>query len=349
MMQREISRRDFLKLCSLSAAGLLLPSSIPSDGPQLAGMDSSPALRGRVARRTVAVHSQPDVTSPTLFKVERDAILPLLEELKSPFGSGENPRWYRLSEGYVHSAYIQRVDATHQNQPLPRVPEGGLLGEVSVPFTQAIYLNREGYYVRLYRLYYGSVHWISDMIAGPDDQPRYALSDERLRVRYYAPAADLRPVTHEELLPISGEVSLRDRRIEVSLERQTLTAFEGDRMILHTRVSTGRRFMETPSGEFRVNRKCPSKHMGDGGLTSDPNAYELVGVPWTSFFDDSGIAFHGTFWHDNFGNPMSAGCVNMRNEDAKWLFRWCQPEYSPELGYWEGRRLLGNGTRVVVK
>jgi hypothetical protein len=89
--------------------------------------------------------------------------------------------------------------------------------------------------------------------------------------------------------------------------------------------------------------------MGDGGLTSDVDAYELPGVPWTSFFGDSGVAFHGTFWHDNFGNPMSLGCVNMRNEDAKWLFRWCLPEYNPQLGYREGRRLLGNGTKVVVK
>jgi lipoprotein-anchoring transpeptidase ErfK/SrfK len=187
------------------------------------------------------------------------------------------------------------------------------------------------------------------MLEGPDGEPWYALIDERLRVKYYAPAVDLRPVTPEELQPISADIPLRDRRIEVSLAGQTLSAYEGEQLVLHTSVSTGRRHVETPSGEFRVNRKCPSKHMGDGGLTGDPDAYELVGVPWTSFFDDSGVAFHGTFWHDNFGNPMSLGCVNMRNEDAKWLFRWCLPEYNPELGYREGRGLLGNGTRVLVR
>jgi hypothetical protein len=51
----------------------------------------------------------------------------------------------------------------------------------------------------------------------------------------------------------------------------------------------------------------------------------LVGVPWTSFFTGQGHAFHGTYWHNNFGVPMSHGCVNMRNEDALRLFRWSQP------------------------
>jgi lipoprotein-anchoring transpeptidase ErfK/SrfK len=348
-MRTEFSRRDFLKLCGLSAVGVFLPFGKVNDAPLPFRSEPSATLLGRVARKTVTIHDQPDIQSPALYKIERDTLLPLLELITSPSGPQENPRWYRLADGYVHSAYLQRVDAAHQNQPLARVPEGGLLGEVSVPYTQTIFQNRDGYPVNLYRLYYGSVHWITGMVAGGDGEPWYTLIDERLRVKYYAPAIDLRPVTHEELLPISADVPLRDRRIEVSLTRQTLSAYEGGRLVLHTRVSTGRRYTETPTGEFRVNRKCPSKHMGDGGLTSDPNAYELVGVPWTSFFDDSGVAFHGTFWHDNFGNPMSLGCVNMRNEDAKWLFRWCLPEYSPELGYREGHRLLGSGTRVVVK
>jgi hypothetical protein len=78
--------------------------------------------------------------------------------------------------------------------------------------------------------------------------------------------------------------------------------------------------------------KFPSKHMGNGGLTSDPRAYELIGVPWTTFFHDAGIAFHGTFWHDNFGTPMSHGCVNLPNADALWLFRWTSPPYTLEEG-----------------
>ena len=65
--------------------------------------------------------------------------------------------------------------------------------------------------------------------------------------------------------------------------------------------------------------------MGDGSLEYGIEAYELPGVPWTCFFTEKGHAFHGTYWHDNFGSPMSHGCINMRNEDAKWLYRWLTP------------------------
>jgi hypothetical protein len=83
--------------------------------------------------------------------------------------------------------------------------------------------------------------------------------------------------------------------------------------------------------------------MGNGNLFAGPEDYELPGVPWTSFFTDSGVAFHGTYWHDNFGTPMSRGCVNMRIEDAKWLFRWVHPLHTAE-----GISSRGHGTSVVI-
>jgi lipoprotein-anchoring transpeptidase ErfK/SrfK len=83
--------------------------------------------------------------------------------------------------------------------------------------------------------------------------------------------------------------------------------------------------------------------MGDGLLTDAIDAYELPGVPWTCFFAPHGIAFHGTYWHDNFGTPMSHGCINMRTEEAKWLYRWSLPETKSRI--WEKR---GYGTRVDV-
>jgi lipoprotein-anchoring transpeptidase ErfK/SrfK len=84
--------------------------------------------------------------------------------------------------------------------------------------------------------------------------------------------------------------------------------------------------------------------MGDGRMTSEIDAYELPGVPWVSFFEHmTGVAFHGTYWHDNFGSRMSHGCVNMRVEDAKWLYRWSTPIAEP--GDWIRK---GYGTRVEV-
>jgi lipoprotein-anchoring transpeptidase ErfK/SrfK len=105
---------------------------------------------------------------------------------------------------------------------------------------------------------------------------------------------------------------------------------------------------ETPKGRFNIYSKMPSKHMGDGNLMQGDfnlDAYELVGVPWTMFFHrlDTGYALHGTYWHNNFGWQMSHGCVNLRNADAKWLFRWSTPpNYPAEV------EKTGFGTQVYL-
>jgi lipoprotein-anchoring transpeptidase ErfK/SrfK len=83
--------------------------------------------------------------------------------------------------------------------------------------------------------------------------------------------------------------------------------------------------------------------MGNGNLFAAPEDYELPGVPWTCFFHEAGYAFHGTYWHDNFGTPMSRGCINMRIEESKWLFRWVQPLHDQTRVY-----SPGYGTLVVI-
>ncbi len=123
-------------------------------------------------------------------------------------------------------------------------------------------------------------------------------------------------------------------------------------VVMDTKISSGmprrgadpENSTETPRGTFHVQSKMPSKHMGDGKLTDDLEAYEYPGVPWTSFFESVvGIAFHGTYWHTNYGVPMSHGCINMRPEEAKWIFRWTTPPTVPDEI--ENR---GMGTLVIV-
>lgn len=60
-----------------------------------------------------------------------------------------------------------------------------------------------------------------------------------------------------------------------------------------------------------------------GGTTG--GGYDLAGVSWTTLFVGNGVAIHSTFWHNNFGEPTSHGCVNAAPEDAKWIFRWTKP------------------------
>ena len=137
----------------------------------------------------------------------------------------------------------------------------------------------------------------------------------------------------------------------LKLATQMLTAYRGDEIVLKTKISSGVQITplprlistNTPPGIYNVYSKMPSKHMGDGKLTSDLEAYELPGVPWSTFFAPHGIAFHGTYWHDNYGVPMSHGCINMTPEEANWIFRWTMPR---AIG--DKIKQVGNGTRVIV-
>jgi hypothetical protein len=349
-----LHRRDFLKLSGLSLAALAFAPLTPElwDDPERlpdGGLGFKPV--GRVARSVEPLYSEPDLRAARLARLQRDDLVELQETFISPSGPTKNPRWYRVEGGFLHSAYIQRIDFPRLNPPLSEPPPpSGLLGEVTVPMSRVIYKTRAGSWMPLYRLYYGSLHWITGLETSPEGEPLYRLTNERLRVSYRVPASHLRPLDAAEFSPLSPEVD--EKRIEVSLESQSLRAYEGSRLVRSAPVSTGRRWMETPTGEFNVDRKYPSRHMGDGSLTGDLRAYELVGVPWVSFFHSAGIAFHGTWWHDNFGEPMSQGCVNLRNEDALWLFRWTNPShpgYEPDGSRPPYLSSGSSGTAVIVK
>jgi lipoprotein-anchoring transpeptidase ErfK/SrfK len=114
-----------------------------------------------------------------------------------------------------------------------------------------------------------------------------------------------------------GEGSAHDatgRWIEVVLSSQRTIAWQGDRQARAMVVSTGISRYPTPPGRFRVYAKYPSVTMSGPG-------YHLPGVPDTMFFH-RGYAIHGTYWHENFGQPMSHGCVNLTKADAAWLYQW---------------------------
>lgn len=113
------------------------------------------------------------------------------------------------------------------------------------------------------------------------------------------------------------------RWIDISLNQQTLTAYEGDTAVFSTLVSTGSTF-PTPVGTYSILYKLPSQRMTGPG-------YDLPNVPWVMYFTNRGHAIHGAYWHNNFGYPMSHGCVNMRPDEAQWLYNFA-----------------ANGTPVVV-
>jgi len=345
-MKAFLSRRDFLRASALGAGALLLNPFLQSEADWLGGEVI------RVATHSVSVYSKPNDQSTILYQRRRDDLVNVYGEEESPDGPGYNPIWFRVWRGYLHSGRIQKVQF-RLNPVASSIPERGQLAEVTVPYTQSLrYLPWLKKWEPVYRLYYESTHWVVAIDEGPDGEPWYRLHDELLEFTYNVPATHLRLIPPEEFAPISPQVEPWKKRIEISIARQELVAYEDTQEVLRTRVSTGVPSWrkdpnliptDTPTGEFHVFSKMASKHMGNGQVTADIEAYELVGVPWTTFFVETGVAIHGTYWHRNFGTPMSRGCVNVPTEIAKWIFRWTTPVCEPDV--WEQR---GYGTLVVV-
>ena len=285
----------------------------------------------------------------------QDELIQLYYPLTTVEGPPYNPLWYRVWGGYLHSAYVQPVEF-HYNEPLDSLPESGQLAEVSVAYTQAYGYSQNKSWMASYRLYYETTHWITDIVTGPDGHVWYQLTSELTNTLiYYVAAQHLRPIPDDEIAPISPEIPFNEKRIEVSLPGQYFTAFEWNQPIYRARISSGAgsipvpRGLQTPRGTFHITSKSPSKHMGGVQASGAPDEYILPGVPWTSFFIfESGVAFHGTFWHSNFGLQMSHGCINLRNADAKWLFRWVTPTYELPVTDRSGWDVRGYGTEIII-
>ena len=329
-MNSRLSRRDFLKLSGLGLTGLAMGRFVPD----FSNFDDSNLIR--IATKSMSVYSQPSDQSIITATYNRDELIHVYGEVAADAPKW-NPVWFRVWGGYMHRGNIQQVKII-PNIPMTSLAKGTRqLVEVTVPFTQPWrHTKAYGWQQLDWRLYYQSVYWIDSVEQGPDGLPWYRIFDE-LSGSYYVAGAHLRPIPRESLTPISPEVPWENKRIDVNLTTQTLAAYEYDKVVFQTNISSGipgggggkGLSTTTPQGQFHIQEKLPSKHMGNGNLFAGADDYELAGVPWTSFFTDAGHAFHGTYWHENFGTPMSHGCVNMRTNEASWLFRWSQPFPDP--------------------
>ena len=113
---------------------------------------------------------------------------------------------------------------------------------------------------------------------------------------------------------IPTEVGPDTRWVDIDLSQQMVYAYEGENIVNSFLVSTGTWAHPTVTGEFHIYVKYRYANMRGPG-------YNLPNVPYVMYFYD-GYGLHGTYWHHNFGTPMSHGCVNFRTEDAGWVFNW---------------------------
>lgn len=128
------------------------------------------------------------------------------------------------------------------------------------------------------------------------------------------PTSEYIAPTGAPLLANNPGVSFGARWIDVNLSQQRVYAYEGDTVVNSFVVSTGTWQTPTVTGTFQIWIKLRSTTMAGPG-------YYLTNVPYTMYFY-KGYGLHGTYWHNNFGTPMSHGCVNLRTSDAEWLYNW---------------------------
>ncbi|HUS52358.1 MAG TPA: L,D-transpeptidase [Candidatus Bathyarchaeia archaeon] len=151
-------------------------------------------------------------------------------------------------------------------------------------------------------------------------------------------------LTLGEKQQVLSAVDGEEKWIEIDLSDQRIYAHEGERIVYEFLTSTGK-WAPTPTGTFRIWTKLRYAKMS-GGSRAMGTYYYLPNVPYIMYFY-KGYGIHGAYWHNNFGTPMSHGCVNLAIPDAEKLFYWAGPSLS------EGKNVAyptkdDPGTLVVV-
>jgi len=355
------TRREFLQLGGLGFGALALrPASrywldqhYQDDFPQSERL-------GRAVDPEVTVRARPTTESPEVGTLTEDTVVPWLRETVG-YTPYRNQRWVETPDGFVWAPLLQPV-RNLPNTPLTSLTPyaGGQAQwvEVTVPYVNVTLANASPTSPRIrflvenfrpVRLYYGQVMLADEIRIDARGAVEYHIREPRGSYgdHYWAPAAAFRPITAEESAPISPEVE--NKYVLIDLNRQTLSCYEEDREIYFCRISSGRSGRETPVGPyFNISWKLMSVHMSGGTAGA---GYDLAGVAWASVFAIDGIAIHGTFWHNNFGERTSAGCVNATPEDAKFIFRWTSPHVPYDPGHVDTGEVgtaFGAGTNIRV-
>jgi hypothetical protein len=321
-----LTRRDFLKL---SGAGLLALALADARLDEVRALESPTSFQGRATLSGVQIYEGPSFHAKTVrARLNKDEVVDILAQTT---GEGDYNRvWYRIDRGYTYSGWVQPV-RTIQQTPATGLPRERVLGEVTVPFAET---RREPSLSsdRAYRLYYGSTYWVSGVAQNRDEGTTwYQVYDKIYNLTIFVNATDMRLVPDEELTRLSPDVPDDQKAIHVDLRTQYVTAFEGERMVFRSRCSSGAG-PKTPLGDFQTYHKGPSIHMTNEG-DAEAHIYDLPGVPWVTFFTGNGEAFHGTYWHNDYGKPRSHGCINLPNSAAKFIYRWTSPTVPPGTDY----------------
>ena len=293
---------------------LLNDEPLPEEAapPPITHWDGSPL--GRILLNWMRVYEEPSWRARVVGGLNYNTIVPVLGAVIGEGLYHTNSTWLEVEGGYIYSSWVQPVNNVPDNPVIP-IGEGGAWGTVTVPFAEARTIPSLDAPVWT-RMIYSTVH----RIVGEENG--FYHIDEGYGAAYWLRAGDVRIIPPEEVGPISPHVPPEEKRIEISIRNQRLTAFEGDQPVFSVLVSTGMPGTPTPLGEFTVLRKRHGHRMA-GGL--GPGAYNLPGIPYVCYINRRWVATHGTYWHNDYGRMHSHGCINMLPSHAQWVFRWTTP------------------------
>ena len=371
-MKHNFSRRDFLKVAGVGLGALAFKPFnfesfyIPKRLPQFPDSE----IIGRLVDQT-DIRSRPNndpLLNTAIGTLPADHLIPWEREVIGSVVALTNQKYLETPQGYIWSSRVQPT-RNLPNTPITEIPAGqpGFWVEVTVPYVE---LTLEGAPVSPWvqshiqynfppRAYYGQVLWI-DQVRQSNGFVEYRWN-ESLGHGYgfgdifWADGAGLKVLTEQDVAPISPDIDPAEKKIVADLTYQTLSCFEGTNEVFFCRISSGAVFdpatgaiseeRATPVGDLNTHWKILSLNMNGGGSAA---GYSTPAVPWDTVISGEGIAIHGAFWHNDFGERRSHGCINVKPDDAKWIFRWTTPYIS--LAQSEQRMTWpDHGTVVTVK
>ena len=338
---KNVSRRDFINTSALVAGAALVK---PWMGSGLLEDFPISGKLGRIAVGMVDIKYRPDYDAPNVGTYYEDKVIPWLREVIGPWPYRNNQRWVETPDGYIWAPNVQPVKNL-TNHPIETIPDGmeGIWVEVTVPWVNAILANprtvnppaRSSWWAWQAsknlppRFYYSQVFWVDQIKAGNDGKLWYRINERYGNPGdlFWAQAEAFRPISSAEMSPINPEIENKQIVIDTTASHQTLSCFEGNSEVYFCRISSGKGTNSTPlsafgSPGFNIWRKLHSIQMAGG---TNQAGWMIPGIGFATFFLGTGVAIHSTFWHNNFGEPESHGCVNAAPDDAKWIFRWANP------------------------
>lgn len=320
---------------------LLLANELPDICDAFPSANAPPKPLGRVATWwRQAVRTEPSPKAEWVTSYGRDDVIPLHAAVVGEAPWPTNAVWYETDDGYVHSGYLHLVEDAPNREVVEDVEEPGFWAEVCVPIAVSRWSPSSPY--TGFKLYHGTVYRVVGSVQDDEGEWWYRLQEGvTWSPGPYVRTSSLRRIPPEDLQPISP--GRTDKVLKISIPDQMLTCLEGEKVVFETPISSGVYGLGTPLGEFRILFQRHNSRMIGG---EEGDQYDLPGVAFPVYFTWSGVAIHGTYWHNDYGRRHSHGCVNVTSEDARWIFRWVEPHVPYDVHTL--RSSPGEGTKVLV-